>query len=183
MKCYKTYLLFFLLCIFSSNIFGQPIDFSKWKNLIVYGNGFAFGVKEPEGWTGDTENAEEFHSNIIFYKSKSDLDNGGALVQVYSFNKLDEKTEQDLEYDIQTYVLQYPDLKQENFEVSHKDFKCYSKMMFVENKFYQYTVYVNPGVKFTSGSSVAMNISNRRANEDELQAFRGIIASLMMMGG
>ena len=35
--------------------------------LLVYGDGFMFGVKEPEGWLGDTERASAFKMNILIY--------------------------------------------------------------------------------------------------------------------
>jgi len=183
MKRLTTLILFFFFGLTSLNTFGQTSDTSKWKNLIVYGKDFSFGVKEPEGWKGDIDHAADYNSNIIFYKSKEDLDNGGALVQVYNFSKQDEKTEEDLKYDIKSYEDKYQDLKKEDLKVSHKEYKCYSKMVYVKNKFYQYTVYVNPGVKYKSGVSVAMNISKRPATEDELKAFREIIASLVMLKG
>jgi hypothetical protein len=173
-------LLFVLATI---KIFGQVTDTTKINSLMVYGENFMFSVKEPDGWIGDIDNARQYYSNIIFYKSKEDLNKGGALIQVYNFNKQDEKTEKDLEYDIKSYKKDYSELKQQDLAVSHKEYKCYSKTIYVENDFYQYIVYVNPGTNFKSGISVSMNTSKRPATEDELKAFKEIIASLIMFKG
>ncbi len=155
----------------------------KMDNIVVYGEGFEFAVKEPVGWIGDMDNAEQFQANLIFYKSKEDLANGGAIVQLTIFKKQDEKTEDDLAYDIEGYQKEYKDLKQQDISISHKEYKCYSKLVYAEGKFYQYLVYINCGVKFKKGISVAMNISKRQASEEELKTFRDIIASLVMLIG
>lgn len=177
---------FYFLLLFgltTVGIFGQLADTTKMNSLMVYGDDFMFSVKEPDGWIGDIDNAKQYYSNIIFYKSKEDLDKGGALIQVYNFHKQDEKTEKDLEYDIKSYKDKYKNLKQQDLVVGHKEYKCYSKTVYVENDFYQYTVYVNTGTKYKSGISVSMNISRKPATEYELKAFKEIIASLTMFKG
>jgi|APGre2960657468_1045069.scaffolds.fasta_scaffold67740_2 hypothetical protein len=176
-------LALFIIGLTSLNSFGQTSDTSKMDNLMVYGDGFIFSVKEPNGWTGDIDIAKDYFSNIVFYTSKDDIKKGGALIQVYSFSKQDEKTEKDLEYDIKTYKDKYKNLKQQDFLVSHKEYKCFSKLAYVDKEFYQYTVYVNPGSKFKTGVSIAMNISKQPATEQELQAFIQIISSLIMLKG
>ena len=177
------FILVFIFGLTSFNLFGQTSDSSNWKHLVVYGDEFIFGVKEPDNWLGDIDNAKKYQANIIFYKSKVDFENGGVLIQVYSFRKQDEKTEDDLEYDIKSYKEKYKDLKEQTFLVSHKNYKCYSKMVYVENVFYQYTVYINPGLKYKRGLSVAMNIQFLPATDEQLKAFREIISSLLMMKG
>ena len=145
---------------------------------MVYGDSFMFSVKEPDGWTGDIDQAKDYYSNVIFYKSMDDVKKGGPLIQVLTFRKEDEHTEKDLEYDIKRYKDKSKNLKQQDIPAHHKEYKCYSKMVYVENEFYQYTVYLNPGIKYKNGLSVAMNISKRAATADELKAFQTIIESL-----
>ena len=150
---------------------------------MVYGNDFIFSLKEPTGWIGDIKIARQYYANIVFYKTKEDLKNGGVFIQVFSFKKQDENTEGDLEYDIKGYKDRYPDLKQQDLVVNHNVYKCFSKCVFVDKKFYQYTVYVNPGPKYKKGVSFSMNIQKRQATDNELQAFSQIIASLIMLKG
>jgi hypothetical protein len=123
---------FLILFVLATNvIFGQISDTTKMNGLIIYGDGFIFSVKEPDGWTGDIDNAKQYYSNIIFYKSKEDLDKGGVLIQVYNFSKQDEKTNKDLEYDVKSYKDKYKELKQQDLLVTHKEYKCYSKTVYV----------------------------------------------------
>ena len=44
-------------------------------SLLVYGEGFAFSVKEPEGWIGDTEHAGMYQANALYPR--------GQRVQVF----------------------------------------------------------------------------------------------------
>ena len=180
MKMIKQILSTTIILLSSYLSYGQ-LDSAKMDNLIVYGETFSFNVKEPNDWIGDIDNAAKYHSNIIFYKDKKELENGGAIIQVLAFTKQDEKTNKDLEYDISTYERDYEKLKQKDFSVIHKEYKCYPKLVFVKDEFYQYIVYINPGEKYKNGISISMNTSKREANTEELEAFLSIIESLWMI--
>ena len=181
-KLFKIFVLF-VLSLTTMTSFGQTKDTSKMEVLMVYGDSFIFSIKEPNGWIGDTKMAKKYYSKIVFYTSISDFNNGGALIQVLNFYKQDEQTENDLIYDINSYKKDYKNLLEQELMVEHKDYKCFSKLIYVTNSFYQYIVYVNPGQKYKSGITVSMNISKRPAREDELKAFREIVSSLIMIKG
>lgn len=180
MKMIKQILSATIILLSSYLSYGQ-LDSAKMDNLIVYGETFSFHVKEPINWISDIDNAANYHSNIIFYKNKKELENGGALIQVLAFTKQDEKTNEDLEYDISTYEKNYEKLKQKDFYVAHKEYKCYPKLVYVKDDFYQYIVYINPGEKYKNGISISMNTSKREAHPEELKAFFAIIESLWMI--
>lgn len=153
----------------------------KPESLIIYGDGFSFSVSEPKGWHGDIDLAKTYHANVVFYPAGGDPEKA-ALVQVALFHKQDERTADDLAYDVKSYEQQYPDLQKEDLRADHKDYRVFSKLVFVKKEFYQYISYVNAGEHFSDGFSVAMNIPERPAREEELKAYRDIIASLWMMG-
>jgi len=167
--------------IFSSNLFGQETDSTKMNTLMVYGDDFLFKVKEPDNWIGDIDNAAKYYSNIVFYKSIDDLNNGGALIQVLVFKKQDENTIEDLKYDLVNYKKKYKDLKIKDIQITHKDYQCFSKVVLMNGKFTQYISYINPGEEYKNGFSVSMNIQKREANINELDAFKKIIESLQMI--
>ncbi len=174
----KKLLTISILLIYSINHFGQTPDSIKMNSLIVYGDDFTFMVKEPDNWIGDIDNASKYYSNIIFYKSLEDLNSGGTLIQVLVFKKHDENTIEDLKYDVNSNKEKYKNLEEKELIVKHENFKCFSKLVYKENNFYQYISYINPGEKFKNGLSVSMNISKREATEKELQAYKSIIESL-----
>ena len=175
----KRFLLFLILLPAICRI--AIAEETKKDHIIVYGKNFSFRVMENKIFKGDTENASRFGANIIFYKSQDDIDNGGALIQILLFKKQDENTIDDLKYDISKYKKKYKNLKLKDFFVKHNKYECFSKLVFVEKKFYQYIVYINPGKKYRSAFSAAMNISKVPATEKELKAFEEIIRSLLMI--
>jgi hypothetical protein len=159
----------------------QNVAAVKMKDLVVYGEGFTFSVREPDAWQGDTDKAAAYHANILFYPKDQDPEKA-PLVQVALFSKKDERTAEDLAYDVKTYKGQYADLQEEELKTGHQDYNTYSKLVYVKGKFHQYITYVNAGERYKSGFSVAMNVQGRAATNEELAAYRAIIASLWMMG-
>lgn len=171
--------VFFLFGDIGQDVFCKEID-----SLMVYGEDFTFFVDEPEEWQGDIKRAKEYKCNIIFYKSWNDLQQGGPVVQVTVYTKKDEDILKDLLYDISQYRKSYSNLKEkeeDGLKNVHKKYQFVSKLVFVENSFFQYIVYLNPGTSFKDGLSVAMNIAKRPATKDELRAFKKIISSLEIL--
>lgn len=153
------------------------------KALMVYGDGFMYSVKAPKGWKGDTAVSNEFYANIIFYEIEQDPVLEKVVIQVYTFKKENESLKEDLNGDIMNYREEHKKLEEQDFSISHSGYKCYSKLVFVKDNFYQYLVYVDPGKKYQSGVSISMNTRNRKAKESELKALRKIVASLSMIKG
>jgi hypothetical protein len=167
--------------LFGLFLSGTSFSQNKDSSMLVFGDDFTLRVKEPDGWTGDIENARKYGANIIFYKSPK-LKNDEPLVQVLAFEKHDEQTNKDLEADIASYKKDYPKAKLQDFDAKHKNYKCFSKLVYVDKNFYQYIVYINPGQKFKTGLSVAMNVSGRQATQEELRSLLSIISSLVILG-
>jgi len=148
---------------------------------MVYGKGFAFWVKEPQGWVGDIQNSSRFHANIIFYKKSETAKNAKALIRVLVAQKVDENTKLDLECDMKGYKSKYRNIKFKDINVTHPTYKTFPKLFFVPDTFYEYVVYINPGKKFTLLLSVSMNKQKKEATKEELETFRNIVSSIVMM--
>ena len=168
----------FLLIVNSACLFAQKKDTAD--NIIIYGDSFLFSIHEPNGWHGDVDNAKNHNANIIFYKTKEDFKKGGTAIHVLTYKKADEEVNKDLEYEISTIKEKNHDLKQQNIDVYSKSNSCFSKLVYVENTFYQYIAYINPGAQFHNAFSVSMNISKRPASKEELAAFKEIISTLVV---
>ena len=148
-------------------------------NIIIYGDSFLFSIHEPLGWLGDVDNAKNYNANIIFYKSKDDFKKGGIHIQILTYKKQDEEVNKDLESDISSINEKNHDLKQKEIDIeNNKLYLCYSKLAYVENVFYQYIAYVNPGNKFHNAFSISMSIPKRPGTKEELSAFKEIISTL-----
>lgn len=176
----------FLLFFLSFNVLlGQNARNSMEKkdttdNIIIYGDSFLFSIHEPIGWQGDVNSAKAYGANIIFYKKGDVVQNGGTFIQVFNYKKTDEEVNKDLEQDINVSKEKNHDLKQQNIEVKHKNYACFTKLIYVDKTFYQYMAYINPGSNFHNAFSVGMNISKRPATKEELTAFKAIVSSLVV---
>ena len=153
----------------------------KLDSLLVYGKAFVFSVKEPDGWVGDTQHAGEYQVNVLFYPQSQNWKTASGLIRVRVGDKTDEKTEEDLAADMDGYRSQYPTIQFKDFAVSHSKYRVYSKLFFVQNEFYEYVVYVNPGPQSVFMFSVAMNKQKREATRSELAVLGRVIASLEML--
>jgi hypothetical protein len=154
----------------------------KLDHLLVYGEGFAFGVKEPPGWRGDTEHAEKWGANVVFYRPPETVAHPVAGIRVRVGEKTDEDTAEDLAADMESYRKQDPGVQFSDFGAAHPAYAVHSKLFFVPGKFYEYVAYANPGPGRPWLFSVAMN-TTRPATEEELAAFRLVLKSLDLLSG
>jgi hypothetical protein len=103
----------------------------KTDNLIVYGKDFAFRVKEPDGWHGDTEDiAKEYHVNVIFLPSQEESLKNDVTIRVSVNKKQDENTIEDLNYDMEQYKKQFPTAQFSDLHVAHSDYRTFAKTVF-----------------------------------------------------
>jgi hypothetical protein len=153
----------------------------KMDRLLVYGDGFVFGVKEPDGWHGDIDSAANYSANIVFTGPGYDSTSPYDIIRVRVNSKVDENTSADLEYDMKQYSDQFADIKFDSLRVDHPKYKCYAKLFFVENDFYEYVTYLNPGKKFGYTLSVSLSTKDTSATEQELIAYRTVVSSLQCL--
>jgi hypothetical protein len=152
----------------------QPKDW-----LILHGDRFRFGVKEPAGWQGDWERASNLKSNIIFYQKGHDMTTAYGVIRVRINNKKNEDTGADLAVDMEGYRKQFAAIIFQDLEASHPLYPCYPKLFCLEGKFHEYVAYLNPGKDYWYMFSVAMNTRDKIATESELLAFRTVVSSLL----
>lgn len=183
MSIHKHFLPIFFCLVFAflscQNALGA--DEKKKVRILVYGNGFIFGVKEPEGWQSDTSNASGMHANIIFYKLNETINDAKYLIYIRLNDKTDEHIEKDLEFDMSQYKNRYPSVEFKDINVAHKEYKLCSKLFYVQNSFYEYVTYVNPGTGKPFTFSVAMNVPNNEASKSALKTYKEIINSLILL--
>jgi hypothetical protein len=155
----------------------QPKDW-----LILYGDGFRFGVKEPAGWQGDWERASALKSNIIFYAKGHDLHSAYGVIRVRVNKKADENTGEDLTADMEGYRKRFPAIEFEDLDASHPLYPCFPKLFSLGGQFHEYVAYLNPGPEYWYMFSVAMNTGRNLATDSELGAFRTVVSSLLTLG-
>ena len=179
----RRFLFLLLACLLAQTSFAAEVPHAKEKlvSLLVYGQGFVFSVKEPEGWRGDTQNAAQFSANIIFYPSSQSLEEAKTIIRVLVADKTDENINEDLAHDMSEYRAQYPNIMFKNIAISHPEYKVFSKLFTVPNDYFEYVAYVNPGPSKKLMFSVSMNRQKKEASAQELDVYQKIIASLHML--
>jgi hypothetical protein len=172
-----------LFGLIAGSTFAQtPAPKSTMDRLIVHGNDFVFGVKEPEGWTGDTGDAAmKYHVNIVFLPVAEPSRAADVTIRVRVNGKVDENTAEDLKFDLQQYKKDYPKAVFRDLKAPHPDYKTFSKLVYVPGDFYEYIVYVNPGPQSKIAFSVAMSKMSAPATQDELKAFESVLKSLVWL--
>jgi len=173
-------LLFIVLIIVVTSIDIFAAEEQKLDNLLVYGEGFLFRVKEPPGWKGDCSNAANIHANILFYKQEESFQTAKALIYLRVNDKTDENVEKDLEWDMEQYRKRYPNIQFKDIPVSHHEYKTYSKLFYIKETFYEYVTYINPGEGKPHTISAAMNVQRKEASEEELAAYQKVIETLIL---
>ena len=157
-------------------------DTQKLDNLIVYGEGFGFTVKEPSGWIGDTQRAGQFQANVIFYPRGANLESSNTpIIRVLVARKVDEDTATDLAHDMKGYQAQYKDVKFKDIKVAHPTYRPFAKLFYAPGRFFEYVTYLNPGVGKPQLLSVSMNKQQSEATESEFSAYTRVIASLQLL--
>lgn len=172
-----------LICLWAVPNLLSPAQDQPMDRLMVYGNGFMFGVKEPEGWLGDWEKAAALRSNIIFYPKGHDLHTAYGIIRVRVNKKRDENTAQDLAADMEGYRKRFPGVEFLDLQAAHPDYQCFPKLFLLEGTFHEYVAYVNPGPAYWYMFSVAINTGKARAKDPELEAFQSVVGSLLALGG
>jgi len=172
--------LFCVVSLVASAQTTSPASTNKTNRLIVYGEGFAFGVKEPDHWRADTGKlADKYQANIAFAPDGDANDNVTLRVRVNS--KVDENTVEDLNYDMAGYKKEYPKARFNDLSVRHSEYKTFAKLVFVPDEFYEYVAYVNPGAMSKFTLSVGMSKKSKPATPDELKAFATVLESLVWL--
>ncbi len=156
----------------------------KLNSLMIFGDGFLFTVREPDGWVGNTENADEYGGgNVVFYKSSESLEKYTRIiiVRVNSKEKKNDDGKDDLKYDMEKFKKEIPNATFKDFKMTHPIYKCYPKIYIVAGKYYEYVTYINPGDDSNIMFSATLHIDKRDANKDELEAYNKVVDSLRVI--
>jgi hypothetical protein len=153
-----------------------PLD-----RLLVHGNGFVFGVREPPGWHGSIEEAARLSSNVVFYRQGESADAAVALLRIRINDKTGENLDADLQADMDHYRTQYPKVEFRNLTVPHPSYRVVAKLFALPGEWYEYVAYVNPGPGKPWIFGAAMNKQRAEATAEELGVFRKVVASLELL--
>jgi len=102
----------------------------KMKGLIVYGEGFSFMVKEPDGWRSDIGKiAGKYGANVVFLPSAQESRKLDVTIRVRVNQKQDENTIEDLNCDMQEYSQKYPEAEFSDLAAAHGEYATFAKLV------------------------------------------------------
>src|SRR3989442_3931869 len=113
--------------------------------VIVHGDGFAFGVKEPPAWRADLGHAGRFGAHVLFYQSRHALRGGAPLIKVRLNRTSSGDAAGELQRDMDDYRKRFSSVAFRALDVSHPEYRCVAQEFAVEELFHAYLTYVNPG--------------------------------------
>ena len=149
--------------------------------LEVYGDGFAFVVREPPGWFVDSTIAREFGANVILYPTTRDPHLPGTLVmRLLVAKKISEDIGADLKHAMDYYRSRYHNLEFRDSAASHPHYRAYTKLICVPGKFCEYLTYLDPGPTRSLLLSVAFTRPGHPATSIELAAYKHVVASISL---
>lgn len=163
---------------------GKPEVDKKMDRLLVYGKSFLFSAKEPDGWHGDTEEiARYFYSNLIFIPEDKVSRTAHINIRIRVNHKETTDPSEDMQTDMTGYKAKYPKVQFSDLVVSHPKYKICAKLFYVENDFYEYVVYVDPGIGVKMNFSIVMSKDSTPATPEEMKAFKEVLESLIWITG
>ena len=148
--------------------------------VVVHGDGFTFGVKEPPAWRADLGHAPRFGAHVLFYQTKHALRGGATLIMVRLSTSAANDAAQDLQSDMDDYRRRFGGVAFRDLEVSHPEYACVAKEFAVESLFHEYLTYVSPGRGRAERFAAALN-TEAAASVAELEAYRAIVGSLVLL--
>ncbi|HET9342153.1 MAG TPA: hypothetical protein VFO25_04475 [Candidatus Eremiobacteraceae bacterium] len=150
------------------------------KNMMVYGEGFAFWVREPDGWVGHAP-SDVGVGNASFYKSGETARNATTIIWVQVMDYDGPDVAGDLTADMGKWKTKYPNISFEDFAASNPEYKTFAKLYLIPGEDPSYAVYVDPGPAVKLYFIVSMQPIKRRAIPDEMAALEEVVASLRWM--
>ena len=152
----------------------EPMD-----TVLVFGDDFLFSLKEPDGWhCVCDERAMQYGVNAVVFPSAPDSRAHHLMIRIRVNKKSDENTALDLKADMQDYKQKYPNVEFAALDLSHPEYKTYTKVFQFPDGFHDYVAYINSGPQTWFTLSVSMTTEKLPATPDELAAFKKVVQSL-----
>jgi len=147
--------------------------------VLIYGDGFLLSIKEPDGWNCVCDGrASRYGVNAALFPSATQSRAHHLEIKLRVNGKSDENTQQDLTSDMRQYKQKYPNAQFDALDVTHAEYKTYSKLFLFPNDYYEYVAYMNPGATKQFTVSIWMSKEKTAATPEELSAYRQVLQSL-----
>jgi len=155
---------------------------SQMDQLLIYGNGWMFNVKEPKGWIGHTEDAYRYRVNIYFCLGKKSFDKSPVVMHISVNNKRGETLQQKMDSDVADYKKQHKKLELQEFPISEPAYKVLSKKYSYDDKTTDYVCFLDPDEDSPLYMVLVLNGPKEETPKYE-KDFLSLIRSFSWLGG
>ncbi|MBN2320437.1 MAG: hypothetical protein JXR49_15250 [Acidobacteria bacterium] len=131
------------------------------KGLIIHGEGFAFTISEPEGWTVNINDAVSKGLNAYFIIDGYAYKNTPGLIYIRVLGKQGMTVDQHLEADMEEFSQKDIEVVFEEFIPSSIAYSFASKKYLIGDRYCDYLCYVDPGEEYKVPILMAINFISR----------------------
>jgi hypothetical protein len=113
-------------------------------SVIVYGDGWAFAIREPKGWYVDIKSGSQDGLNAVVLPNGAAYGRADNWINAIVISKTDEDLSKDLSGDMNSYSKRFPGLKFEDYKPKTSSFSSIGKVYAHPSGIREYLVYLNP---------------------------------------
>jgi len=149
-------------------------------DIIIIGNGYAFTVSDPGGWTRDMRNAKNIYANVLYHPIGKGISVNTTMILVTLVKKKGDGIYIMMENEMSDYMKEKPDVQYEVLEIPHTEYITNSQCAYIKGDFYHYATYIDPGEDIKHGLSIVMMVPRDKANAGEMDVYKDIISSMVV---
>jgi hypothetical protein len=132
----------FLLTLLAHTVLAAPQK--DMDSVIVYGDGWAFAIREPKGWSVDIKSGSQDGLNAVVLPTGAVYGQADNWINAMVISKTDEDLSKDLSADISSYSKRFPGLKFEDYKPKTSHYHSIGKVYVHPSAIRGYLVYLNP---------------------------------------
>jgi hypothetical protein len=155
---------------------------SQMDQLLIYGDGWAFNVKEPTGWRCHTEDAYRYQVNAYFCLGKKTFSKSPVVMHISVNSKRGEILQQKMDYDIAYYRKHHKKIELQEFPMSELAYEALSKKYTYDEKTIDYVCFLDPDKDSPLYLVFVLNGPKEESPKYE-KDFLSLIGSFFWLGG
>ena len=150
--------------------------------LLIYGQGWMFGVIEPKGWLCHTEDAYRYQVNAYFCIGKKNYKKSPAIMHISVYDKGGDSIQQSISFDIENYKKHSKTLDLQEFLIEGSNYELVSKKYVIDDKTADYVCFLDPGKDSPLYLIFVLHGPKEESAKYETD-FVSLVKSLRWMGG
>lgn len=150
--------------------------------LLIFGQGWMFGVMEPKGWLCHTEDAYRHHVNAYFCIGKKSFKKSPAIMHISVYGKGGNSIQQSISFDIENYKKHSKTLDLQEFLIEGSNYELVSKKYIIDDKKADYVCFLDPGKDSPLYLIFVLHGPKEESAKYE-KDFVSLVKSLLWMGG